>query len=80
MSVFYKIPAGFCPTMSYGSRKRGYDQGGCVLSCPRIRHITSNPSQTLCRRLVRTADAAVSTRRSPPSVEALFFAVRDSYG
>ena len=24
------IPAGFCPMMSYGSRKRGYNQGGCV--------------------------------------------------
>ena len=30
VSFLQKIPAGFCPTMSYGSRKRGYEQGGCV--------------------------------------------------
>ena len=24
------MPVGFCPTMSYGSKKRSYDQGGCV--------------------------------------------------
>jgi len=49
--------------MSYGSRKRGYDQGGCVReggvdlpSSPAYNGITSSPSQTLCRRLVRTTD------------------------
>jgi len=53
--------------MSYGSRKRGYDQGGCVRErgvdlC--LRRITSSPSQTLRRHLVRTTetDAAVSSR------------------
>ena len=54
-----KIPAGFCPTMSYGSRKRGYDHGGCVRGEGvdlRFRRITSSPSQTLRRRLVRTTD------------------------
>ena len=52
--------------MSYGSRKRGYDQGGCVRGGVDLRllRITSNPSQTLRRRLVeqRTTDAAVSAR------------------
>jgi len=67
MSVFNKIPAGFCPTMSYGSRKRSYDQGGCVGEGGfdlRLRRIKSSPSQTLRRRLVRTTatDAAVSAR------------------
>ena len=49
--------------MFYGSRKWGYDQGGCVrggwfdlcLWC-----ITLSPSQTLRRRLVWMMDAAVS--------------------
>ena len=50
MSVFNKIPAGFCPTMSYGSRKQSYDQGGCFW------RITSSPSQALRRSLVRTTD------------------------
>ena len=43
--------------MSYGSRKRGYDQG--VVSGGfdlRLRRIRSSPSQTLRRRLVRTTD------------------------
>ena len=51
--------------MSYGSRKLGYDQGGCVWGVDlRLRRITSSPSQTLRRRLVRTTDddAAVSAR------------------
>jgi len=30
VSFQQKIPAGFFPTMSYVSRKRSYDQGGCV--------------------------------------------------
>ena len=44
--------------MSYGSRKRGYDQGGCVRGGfdLRLRRITSSLSQTLRRRLVRTTD------------------------
>ena len=49
--------------MSYGSRKRGTDQGGCVRGVDlRFRRIMSNPSQTLRRRLVRTTHAAVSAR------------------
>ena len=66
MSVFNnKIPAGFCPTMSYGSRKRSYDQGvvsggGVDL---RLRRITSSPSQTLRRRLVRTTATNRDERR-----------------
>jgi len=71
--------------MSYGSIKRGYDQGvvsgGVDL---RLRRITSSPSQTLRRRLVRTTDDGrrreCSARRLPPSVAALFFTLRDSYG
>jgi len=66
VSVFNKkIPAGFCPTMSYGSRKRSYDQGvvsggGVDL---RLRRITSSPSQTLRRRLVRTTATNRDERR-----------------
>jgi len=60
------ILAGFCPTMSYGSRKRSYDQEGCVRRVYnlRLRRIMSSLSQTLRRRLVRTTatDAAVSAR------------------
>ena len=49
--------------MSYGSRKRSYDQEGCVRGVDlRLRRITSSPSQTLPRRLVRTTAAAVSAR------------------
>jgi len=55
VSVFNKkIPAGFCLTMSYGSRKRRLWPGG--LTSLRLRRITSSPSQTLRRRLVRTTD------------------------
>jgi len=52
--------------MSYGIRKRSYDQGGCIRGGEgvdlRLRHIMSSPSQTHRRRLVRTTatDAAVS--------------------
>jgi len=50
----------------------------------RLRHITSSPSQTLRRRLVRTTDDGrrreCSARRLPPSVAASFFTLRDSYG
>jgi len=46
--------------MSYGSRKRGYDKGGCVRGVDRrLRRITTNLSQTLRRRLVWTTDATV---------------------
>ena len=43
--------------MSYGSRKRSYEQGGCVRGVDlRLRRITSSLSETLRRRLVRTTD------------------------
>ena len=45
----------------------------------RLRCITSNPSRTLRRRLVRTMDPAVSAGFDA-SVAALFFTFRDSYG
>jgi len=45
-----------------------------------FRRITSSPSQTLRRRLVRTTDAAESARRLPPFFAALFFTLCDSYG
>ena len=86
VSVFYKIPAGFCPTMSYGNRKRGLwprvlCPGGVL---PPFQRITSIPSQTLRRRLVRTTNDGrrreCSARRLPPFVAALFFTLRDSYG
>jgi len=70
--------------MSCGSRKLGYDQGGCVWGVDlRLQRITLSPSQTLRRRLVRTTDdrrrRECSARRLPPFVAALFFTLRDSY-
>jgi len=59
VSFKQKIPTGFCPTMSYCSRKQGYDQGSCVRGEGGGWHITSSPSQTLRRSLVRTMDAVV---------------------
>jgi len=55
------IPAGFCPTAAENivMTKRVVSGGGFDL---RLRRITSSPSQTLRRRLVRTTDAAVSAR------------------
>jgi len=61
-----------------GVMTKGVVTGG--LTCLRLRRITSSPSHTLRRRLVRTTDAAVRARRSPPSVAALFFTLRHSYG
>ena len=50
----------------------------------RLRRITSSPSQTLRRRLVRTTNNGrrreCSARRLPLSVSTLFFTLRDSYG
>jgi len=74
VSAFNKIPAGFCPK---AAENGGYDHRG--LTSLRLRRITSSPSQTLRRRIVRTTDAAVSARRLP-SFAALFFTLRDSYG
>ena len=83
MSVFNKIPAEFCRTMSYSNRKRSYDQevvsgrGGVDL---RLRRITSRPSQTLRRRLVRTTDDGrrrqCSARRRPSRLYFSNFATR----
>ena len=78
-----KIYAGFCPTMSHGSRKRGLWPNRGLTSL-RLRRMTSSPSQTLRRRLVRTTNDGrrreCSARRLPPSVAALFFTLRNSYG
>jgi len=60
-------------------QKTGVMTKGSLTSIRR-RRITSSPSQTLRRRLVQTTDAAVSARRLPPFVAALFFTLRDSYG
>ena len=85
MSVSNKIPAGFCPTMSYGSRKRSYDHGGYVRGGfdLRLRRITSSPSQTLRRRLVRTTDDGrrreCSVRRRPSGLYFSHFATRTVY-
>jgi len=52
VSVFNKNNRRFCPTMSYGSSKRSYDQEGCVRGGGvdlRLRRITLSPSQTLRR-------------------------------
>ena len=62
--------------LSYGSRKRSYDQKGCVRGVDlRLRRMTSSMSQTLRRRLVRTKTDGrrreCSARRLPPSVAAL---------
>ena len=67
MSVFNKNTRRVLSYDVLGSRKRSYDQGGCVREGGidlRLRRIMSSPSQTLRRRLVRTTatDAAVSAR------------------
>jgi len=69
--------------MSYGSRKRGHGQGGCVrgeVDLPRLRRVTSSPSQTLRRRLVRTTDdgrrGVLDARRRPSRLYFLHFATR----
>jgi len=53
-----KIYAGFCPTMSHGSRKRGLWPNRGLTSL-RLRRMTSSPSQTLRRPLTRTVDNTV---------------------
>ena len=72
--------------MSYGSRKRSYDQGGCVRGGGvdlRLRRITSSPSQTLHRRLVRTTNDGrrreCSARRRPSRLYFSHFATRTVY-
>jgi len=79
-----KIPAAFGLTMSYGSRKRSYDQGGCVRKVfdLRLRRITSSPSQTIRPCLVRrtATDAAVSTRLDACRRSRLYFSHFATYG
>jgi len=67
--------------MSYGSRKRGL--------CPRgvwppfvsgVRHRARHKHFVILLCEQWTMDAAVSARRLPPFVAALFFTLRDSYG
>jgi len=86
VSVFYKkYPPGSvppCPTAAEnGVMSKGVVSGGVT---SRLRRITSSPSQTLRRRLVRTTDEGrrgeSSARRLPPFVAALFFTLRDAYG
>ena len=84
MSVFNKIPVGFCPTMSYGSRKWGVMTKGVVsgggLTSLRFRRVTSSQSQTLRRRLVRTTDdgrrGVLDARRHPSRLYFSHFATR----
>jgi len=70
--------------MSYGSKKRSYDQKGCVqgVDFP-LRRITSSPSQTLRRLLVRTTDDGrrreCSARRRPSRLYFSHFATRTVY-
>ena len=71
-----------CPTAAENVvMTKGVVSGGFDL---RLRCITSNPSQTLRRRLVRTTNdgrrGECSARRLARFVAALFFTLRDSYG
>ena len=80
MSVCYKNTRQVLSYDVLWQQKTGVMTKGGGLTSLRLRHIASSPSQTLRRRLVRTTDAAVSARRLPPFVAALFFTLRDSYG
>ena len=87
MSVFNKNTRRVLSYDVLRQQKRGYDQGGCFRRGGvdlRLRHITSNQSQTLRRRLVRTTNdgrrGECSAGRLPPFVAALFFTLRNSYG
>jgi len=78
-------PAGFCPTMSYGSRKRSYDQGGCVRrgvwppsAAYNVEPVTNNSSSS-CAKNGDGHRREYSARRLP-TFAALFFTLRDSYG
>ena len=84
VSFQQKYPPGSvlrCPTAAEnGIMTKGVVSRGVDL---RLRRITSSPSQTLRRRLVRTTDDGrreCSARRLPPFVAALFITLRDSYG
>ena len=80
MSVFYKNTRQVLSYDVLRQQKTGVMTKGRGFDFPRLRRITSSPSQTLRRPLMRTTDAAVSARRLPPFVAALFFTLRDSYG
>jgi len=68
--------------MSYGSRKRGHNQGGCVrggLTSPAYNvELVTNTSSSSCANNERRTPPWVLG--STPSVATLFFALRDSYG
>jgi len=71
-------PAGFCPTMSYGSRKRSYDQGGCVRrgvwppsAAYNVEPVTNIIRPRLVRRTV--TDTAVNTRLDACRRSRLYF-------
>jgi len=75
------MPAVFCPTMSYGSRKRKlWPRGLCPGGWPPLRRITSSPSQTLRCRLVRITDdgrrGVLDARRRPSRLCFSQFATR----
>ena len=69
--------------MSYSSRKRSYDQGGCVRGgwppspAYNVQAVT-NTSSSSCENNGRRTPPSVLG--STPSVAALFFKLRDSYG
>ena len=74
-----------CPTAAEnGVMTKGVVSGGVDLRLRRITSSTSRHNKTLRCRLVRTKNDGrrreCSARRLPPSVEALFFTLRDSYG
>ena len=77
-----KYPPGSVLRYPTAAENGGYDQGGFdlpsspVYNVRRARH--KHFVVVLCEQ--RTTDAAVSARRLPPSVAALFFTLRDSYG
>ena len=79
-----RIGSGVRVSVSFQRRVLSYDilrqqKTGVMtrgLTSLRLRRITSSPSQTLRRRLVRTTDAAVRARRSPPSLYFSHFATR----
>jgi len=84
VSFLQKYPPGSvlrCPT---AAENGSYDQGGCVrvggLTSLHLRRITSSPSQTIRRRLVRTTDdggrGVLDARRRPSRLCFSQFATR----
>ena len=83
VSFQQKCPPGSvlrCPTAVENGVMTKLCTGAEGLTSLRLRRITSSPSQTLRRRLVRTTNDGrrreCSARRLPPSVAALFFTLR----